>query len=103
MYNKFYPLISKCLLIILINLKLCMTKFNNLKSKDMLKGLSYIMIKWNNFLYCMFDVATVIFILGWGLKNTNFENSMILSLTVNGHHVHNIVCQRGNYLFKRRK
>ena len=46
----------------------------------MLKGLSYIMIKWNDFLYCMFDVATVIFILGWGLKNNNFENSMILSL-----------------------
>ena len=28
----------------------------------------------------MFDVATVIFILGWGLKNNNIENSMILSL-----------------------
>ena len=28
----------------------------------------------------MFDVSTVIFILGWGLKNNNIENSMILSL-----------------------
>ena len=28
----------------------------------------------------MFDVATVIFILVWELKNNNIENSMILSL-----------------------
>ena len=33
-------------------------------------------------------------------KIDNRDRSMILSLTVKGHYVHNIFCQRGNYLLQ---
>ena len=36
-------------------------------------------------------------------KIDNRDRSMILSLTVKGHYVHNMFCQRGNYLLQKEK